>query len=59
MIRLQFVVVYALVTVSFLAYSAYQDALDVEHIVAVVVFLVIAVPVGIFWYRRGQRLSKR
>jgi hypothetical protein len=57
--RLQFVLVPVLIAVSFLAYSAYRDALDVEQIVAVVVFLVTAVPVGIFWYRLGQRLSKR
>ena len=42
-----------------LAYAAYQDALDVERIVAVVVFLVIAVPVGIFGHRLTQKQSER
>jgi hypothetical protein len=57
--RLQFVLVPLLVAVGVLAYAAYQDALDVEHIVGVVVFLVIAVPVGIFGYRLSQKQGER
>lgn len=56
---MQFVLVPVLVAVGLLAFYAYQGALDVEHIVAVVVFLVIAVPVGIFGYRLSQKLRKR
>ncbi len=54
--RLQFVLVPILVAVGLLAYFAYQGALDMEQIVSLVVFLVIAVPVGIFGYRLSQRL---
>lgn len=57
--RLQFVLVPLLVAVGLLAYAAHQAALDVEHIVGVVVFLVIAVPVGIFGYRLSQKQSER
>lgn len=59
MARLKFVLVPLLVAVGVLAYAAYQDALDVEHIVGVGVFLVIAVPVGIFGYRLTQKQSER
>jgi hypothetical protein len=52
--RLLFVLVPVLVAVGMLAYFAYQDALEVDQIVGVVVFLVIAVPVGIFGYRLGH-----
>ncbi len=55
----QFVLVPVLVAASWLAYSAYQDALDVQHIVAAGVFLVVAAPVNIFAYRRSQRLGER
>jgi L-asparagine transporter-like permease len=48
-----------LIAVGLLAYSAYRDALDVEHIVAVVVFLAIASSVNSFVYRRSQRLRER
>lgn len=57
--RLQFVLVPLLAAVGVLAYAAQQDAIDVEHIVGVVVFLVIAVPVGIFGYRLSQEQSER
>lgn len=57
--RLQFVVAPLLVAVGMLAYAAYLDALDVEHIAGVVVFLVIAVPVGIFGHRLTQKQSER
>lgn len=56
---MQFVLVPLLVAVGVLAYAAYQDALDVEQIVGVVVFLVIAVPVGIFGYRLSQKQRER
>lgn len=57
--RLQFVLVPLLVAVGLLAYAAFQDALNVEQIVAVGVFLVIAVPVGILGYRLSQRERER
>jgi predicted Na+-dependent transporter len=57
--RLQFVLVPLLVAVGLLAYAAFQDALTVEQIVAVGVFLVIAVPVGILGYRLSQRERER
>ena len=57
--RLKFALTPVLVAVGLLAYSAYRDALDVEHIVAVVVFLAISAPINIFAYRRSQRLGER
>jgi hypothetical protein len=56
---LQFVLVPVLIAVGMLAYFAYQDALDVEQIVAVGFFLVLWVPLNIFAYRRSQRLRER
>jgi hypothetical protein len=56
---LQFVLVPVLIAVGMLAYFAYQDALDVEQIVAVGFFLVLSVPLNIFAYRRSQRLRER
>jgi hypothetical protein len=50
--RLKFVLTPVVIAVGLLAYSAYRDALDVEHIVAVVVFIAIAVPIGIFLHQR-------
>ena len=57
--RLQFVLVPLLAAVGPLAYAASQDALDVEQIVGVAVFLVIAVPVGIVGYRLSQKERER
>jgi L-asparagine transporter-like permease len=57
--RLTFMLSHVLIAVGLLAYSAYRDALDVEHIVAVVVFLAIASSVNSFVYRRSQRLRER
>ena len=57
--RLPFLLVPLLVAAGGLAYLAYQDALDVERIVGVVVFLVISVPVGIFGYRLGQKQGEK
>jgi hypothetical protein len=56
---LQFVLVPVLIAVGMLAYFAYQDALNVEQIVAVGFFLVLSVPLNIFAYRRSQRLRER
>ena len=57
--RLQFVLFPLLVALGMLAYFAYVDALDVEKIVAVVVFVAISVPVGIFGHRFRQTRHER
>lgn len=49
----------ALVAIGLLAFKAYQGQLDVEAVIGVGVFLVIAVPVGIFGYRLSQKQSDR
>ena len=53
--RLLSFLVPALVAIGLLAYKAYQGQLDVEAVMGVGVFLVIAVPVGIFGYRLSQK----
>ena len=50
-----FVLVPLLVAMGLLAYQAYQDQLDVEAVVGVVVFLIIAAVVGTIEYRRSRR----
>ena len=57
--RLQSVLVPLLVAVGLLAYVVNQDVLNVEQIVGVGVFLVIAVPVGILGYRLSQNERER
>lgn len=50
-----FVLVPLLVAMGLLAYQAYQDRLDVEAIVGVVVFLIIAAVVGPIGYRLSRK----
>ena len=52
--RWLFVLVPLVVAVGLLAYAAYQDAVDGETIAGVVVFLVVAVPVGLLGHRLSQ-----
>lgn len=52
---LVFVLVPLLVAMGLLAYQAYQDRLDVEAIVGVVVFLIIAAVVGPIGYRLSRK----
>lgn len=52
---LVFVLVPLLVAMGPLAYQAYQDRLDVEAIVGVVVFLIIAAVVGPIGYRLSRK----
>ena len=49
----------ALVATGLLGYMAYQGQLDVEAVIGVGLFLVIAVPVGIFGYRLSQKQGDR
>ena len=49
-----FVLVPLLVAIGLLAYQAYQDQLDGEAVVGVVVFLIIAAVVGTIEYRRSR-----
>ncbi len=52
---LNFVLVPLLVAMGLLAYQAYRDQLDVEAVVGVVVFLIIAAMVGTIEYRRSRK----
>ena len=52
---LNFVLVPLLVAMGLLAYRSYQDQLDVEAVVGVVVFLIIAAVVGTIEYRRSRK----
>ena len=49
------VLVPLLVAMGLLAFQAYQDQLDGEAVVGVVVFLIIAAVVGTIEYRRSRR----
>ena len=53
--RWLFVLVPLMVAPGLLFYAAYQDALDAETVAGVIVFLVVAVPVGNLGHRLGQR----
>lgn len=57
--RLQFFLVPLLVAVGLVACLGYQDAVDGEQLTGVVVFLIIAVPVGILGYRLSLRQRER
>lgn len=52
---LNFVLVPLLVAMGLLAYQGYRDQLDVEAVVGVVVFLIIAAMVGTIEYRRSRK----
>ena len=52
---LNFVLVPLLVAMGLLAYQGYRDQLDVEAVVDVVVFLIIAAVVGTIEYRRSRK----
>lgn len=55
--RWLFVLVPLVVALGLLSYAAYQDGLDGETVAGVIVFLVVATPVGILGHRlsQGQR----
>lgn len=59
MARFQFMLAPLLVSVGLLSYGAYQDTLDVETVVGVVVFLIIAVPISLFGYRLTLKQRER